>query len=125
LELLLKTRNITDPLEINRFINTPTLNDLFAELPSELRVSLKHATENILQAMRDSRPIVVHGDYDADGICATTILYNTLKNELCYEKTLFFIPNRFAHGYGVSKKSVDGFVLWLNLNFLAQTQYCS
>ena len=52
-------------------------------------------------------PIIIHGDYDADGICATAILYNTLKKELGCEEIFHFIPNRFEHGYGLSQNSVD------------------
>jgi single-stranded-DNA-specific exonuclease len=105
--LILKNRGIQTDADINTFLNPPVLTECFNDLSSELKKSLKNAKELIEEAVRSDLPIVIHGDYDADGISSTAILYNTIKNELKHEKTFYFIPNRFEHGYGISKKSVD------------------
>lgn len=49
--------------------------------------------------------ILVCGDYDADGICATTILYDALCK---FGVTCgFYIPNRFKEGYGLQTHTVQ------------------
>lgn len=58
-------------------------------------------------AINDGRPIIIHGDYDVDGISATAILWKTIYKSLSYRNCYPFIPNRFDHGYGLSKQSID------------------
>ncbi len=56
---------------------------------------------------RRSRPgqrITVHGDFDVDGVCATTILVSCLR-ELGAECD-WLIPDRLADGYGLSEANV-------------------
>ena len=70
-----------------------------AELPG-----VSAAAEAILPFMRERRPIVVFGDYDCDGVCASAILVKTLRRlGACAE---VFLPDRFAEGYGMTPKSV-------------------
>jgi single-stranded-DNA-specific exonuclease len=58
----------------------------------------------ILEAIQTDQKILIYGDYDADGICSTTILFLTLKK--LKAKVEYYIPNRFYDGYGIQ----DGFV---------------
>jgi single-stranded-DNA-specific exonuclease len=104
---LLRSRGLTSSREVKGFLEPPTALSWAKAFPPEFKKALLDAKSLINDFMQKNAPIVIHGDYDADGICATAILYNTLKNELGYEKTYFFIPNRFSHGYGLSVKSVD------------------
>ncbi|MFW6109842.1 MAG: single-stranded-DNA-specific exonuclease RecJ [Patescibacteria group bacterium] len=67
---------------------------------------LSLAKEKIEKAISENRPIVIHGDYDVDGLCATAILWEAIYRELGYKKCLPFIPNRFDHGYGFSEDSL-------------------
>ncbi|HLD50756.1 single-stranded-DNA-specific exonuclease RecJ [candidate division WWE3 bacterium RIFOXYC1_FULL_40_10] len=103
-EQILLQRGITD---IKAFLNPPTFNESFKLLPEEFVESLKSATKIIKDAIAKETPIIIHGDYDADGVCATAILFNTLKKELNYQNTFFFIPNRFVHSYGLTELSID------------------
>ena len=86
------------------------------DLESFLDPSLKHiaraaelpgvsaAAEAILPFIRERRPIVVFGDYDCDGVCASAILVKTLRRlGACAEA---FLPNRFTEGYGMTPQSV-------------------
>ena len=107
LEQLLASRGIITKNEKEQFINPPPFNYWFERLPKELLKSLKHARELLIEAMKAQRTIIIHGDYDADGVCATAILYKTLKYELGYENVFPFMPNRFEHGYGFSERSID------------------
>lgn len=68
---------------------------------------LKRALEVIEKAVAEGRPIIIHGDYDVDGLCATAILWQTLYQDLGCKNCRPFIPNRFDHGYGLSLSSVD------------------
>src|SRR5262245_7025115 len=56
-------------------------------------------------AMHDGKRITIHGDFDVDGVCATTILVGTLR-ELGAECD-WLIPDRMADGYGLSPSNVE------------------
>jgi len=77
------------------------------DLPVELKKSLKEAKTLVEKIIKAKKEIIIFGDYDADGISSTAILYKTLKSELGHDKTFYFIPNRFEHGYGLSKDAID------------------
>ncbi len=59
----------------------------------------------ILNAKQNNEKIFVGGDYDADGICATAILTDTL-NTLGIENG-YYIPHRIIEGYGLHEKTVE------------------
>lgn len=60
------------------------------------------AIERINQAIDNGEKITIYGDYDADGITATSIMVETL--EILGADVHFFIPDRFKDGYGPSMK---------------------
>lgn len=66
-------------------------------------------------AINNCRPIIIHGDYDVDGICATAIIWQAIYHDLGYKNCRPFIPNRFDHGYGLSEESIDAIVKDLSL----------
>lgn len=107
IDQLLENRGLTSRKEKAIFLNPPPFSYWFKRLPRELLVSLKEARDLIHNCIINKTPIVIHGDYDADGICATAILYKTIKEDLGYEYVYGLIPNRFEHGYGLSQKSVQ------------------
>jgi len=102
---LLQNRGILDD-DREEFLNPSSIAEYLKKMPGDFKESLKKAREEIINAINLSQPIIIHGDYDADGICATAILYKTLTQKLGYNKVLYFIPNRFDHGYGLSMESV-------------------
>ena len=91
------------------FLNPLPLSEAFKLLPRELKDSLHKAVDLVEQHTKENGKILIHGDYDSDGICATSILYNALFKEKKYVHTFHFIPNRFDHGYGLSEKSILSF----------------
>ena len=101
---ILENRGIKD---IKDFLKTPSLNDLFDKFSGNFKSSLVKAKKLIFEAMENKRPILIFGDYDSDGINATAILYNFFKYEKKYDKVSYFIPNRFEHSYGLSKKAIN------------------
>jgi single-stranded-DNA-specific exonuclease len=67
--------------------------------------NLRKAAERIAQAIRDKQKIVIYGDYDVDGITATSILWHAIK-------TLggtgeFYIPHRIEEGYGLNSEAIE------------------
>lgn len=101
---ILENRGIKD---IKDFLKTPSLNDLFDKFSGNFKSSLVKAKKLVFEAMENKRPILIFGDYDSDGINATAILYNFFKYEKKYDKVSYFIPNRFEHSYGLSKKAIN------------------
>lgn len=65
------------------------------------------AAQTILTAIKDyAMPVVIVGDYDADGITSTAILTRLLRYFGCDPHTI--IPKRFTDGYGVSSRLLEG-----------------
>lgn len=63
------------------------------------------AVRRIRQAIDAREQIVVYGDYDADGITATTVLLKTLKKLGALVD--YYIPNRFTEGYGINREALE------------------
>jgi single-stranded-DNA-specific exonuclease len=63
------------------------------------------ACERIRAAIASRQRICVHGDYDADGICATALAVLVLR-ELGADVS-WHLPSRFEEGYGVSGETLD------------------
>ena len=66
--------------------------------------SMREACEAIRQAVADGKRICVHGDYDADGICATALAILGLR-ELGADVT-WYLPSRFEDGYGLRRETL-------------------
>ena len=66
---------------------------------------VREAVGVILPFVRDGREIVVFGDYDCDGVCASAILVTTLRR--LGAKADAFIPDRFKEGYGLTAASIE------------------
>ena len=101
---ILESRGIED---IEEFLHTPSLNNSFKSFSQEFKESLEKARNFTKKALDEGAPLIIFGDYDSDGINATAILYNFFKYEKRYEKTFYFIPNRFEHSYGLSREAID------------------
>ena len=64
------------------------------------------AVETIVASLQAKERIVVFGDYDCDGVCATAILTQVLRR-LCDSKRIVpFLPNRLTEGYGMTDASL-------------------
>lgn len=107
IDFLLKERGIDNEEEKEFFLNPPPPEELVKEFSQDFKDQLLQASNIIKDSIQKNVPIVIHGDYDADGICSTTILFKVISEELAYKNVFAFIPNRFNHGYGLSKESVD------------------
>jgi single-stranded-DNA-specific exonuclease len=65
---------------------------------------LAKAVERLARACTGGETVLVHGDYDVDGICSTTIMTRTLRE--FGAKPVPFIPRRIEDGYDLSKAGV-------------------
>jgi len=65
---------------------------------------MERVVERVREAIAAGRRITVHGDFDVDGVCATTVMVRTLR-ELGADCD-WFIPNRIEDGYGLSSDNV-------------------
>ncbi len=65
------------------------------------------AVQRILDAADTDEPITVYGDYDADGITATAVLWHFLSEKMGVSNVTYHIPNRFNDGYGLSCEAID------------------
>ena len=64
------------------------------------------AVERIVRAFSTNEKIMIYGDYDIDGLTATTLLLDALQR-FGFETVDAFIPNRFVEGYGMTIEAVE------------------
>ncbi len=93
LAALLVQRGFTSPEEAKRFLR-PGIQSLSD--PYVLR-DMDRAVELVARAVREGRPILVHGDYDVDGQCATAMLTRVLREAGAV--AIPFVPHRVRDGY--------------------------
>ena len=98
---LLAARGLTDAASVRSFLGG-TMADL---RDPELLPGIPAAADRLLAAARAGEPIVVYGDYDADGMCATAILMGCL--EAIDAKASWYVPDRFDEGYGLNTDAVE------------------
>ena len=64
------------------------------------------AVDRLVLAREKQEKIVVYGDYDVDGLSATTLLLDAFES-FGFENVEGFIPNRFVEGYGLTTGAVE------------------
>ncbi len=113
---LLVQRNIKTQAEARAFLR-PQLDQLHDPF---LMKDMDKAVERLISAIGRQEKILIYGDYDVDGTTAVSLVYSFLRkhsnNNLDY-----YIPNRYAEGYGISYKGIDwayenGFTLIIALD---------
>lgn len=70
-----------------------------------LMANMKKAVERIKKALENKEKIVIYGDFDADGICASSLLSAAL-SELGSANHEVYLPHREREGYGLNPDSV-------------------
>lgn len=99
---ILVSRGYGDPEKLQQFIFTPK-NELVHQ--AALLKDAQRVVDRILHAIKQQEKILIVGDYDVDGITATSLLLCCL-SELG-ARVNFFLPNRMRDGYGISVTTVD------------------
>ena len=94
-------RGVTDAEEGRRY---------FASGPEALRdpfglTDMDLAVARIRAALQRRKSICVYGDYDVDGVCATTLLVSALR--ALGGDVRYYVPSRHSEGYGVNVAAVE------------------
>ena len=93
----------------SRGVAEEDIEDYLSETPQAtydpfLIPDLEAAAKKLIAAAAEGKKICVYGDYDADGVTSTTLLYTVLRyltDNVCY-----YIPSRFVDGYGLNKLAI-------------------
>lgn len=67
---------------------------------------MRAAVERLIQARGAQEHITIYGDYDIDGLTASTVLIDAFES-FGFEQVDVFIPNRFVEGYGLTVDAVE------------------
>lgn len=98
---LLTLRGLVESSQIEDFINLS-----LDRLPDPLCMKgMPEAVERIRKALRNGEKILVHGDYDVDGVTGTALMARTLA--LLEARFATFLPDRNEDGYGVSVRAIE------------------
>ncbi len=98
---LLVQRGIKTYDEARRFFR-PQISDLYDPF---LMKDMDKAVARLSKAIADNEKILIFGDYDVDGTTATALMVRYLKS--INANVDFYIPDRYAEGYGLSEKGMD------------------
>ncbi len=82
----------------------PNLSDIHSPF---LMADMQKAVERIATAIENGEKILVYGDYDVDGTTAVALMYLYLSKIVEKKYLDFYIPDRNAEGYGISKEGID------------------
>ena len=104
---LLSNRGITELSDMRMFLNAD-YNDLLD--PTSL-VDMPKAVTRIQDALRKGEHITVYGDYDADGVTSSALLFRALRSLIAHTSSKnpldFHIPHRLEDGCGLNIKALD------------------
>ncbi len=99
-EVLIKRGFLNDSL-ITEYFETP-LNSLVNPF---MMKGMDTGVSRICSALKNNELICIFGDYDVDGVTATSLMYMFLK-ELGANVT-YYIPNRLEEGYGLNREAIE------------------
>lgn len=100
IEWIYKSRDVNPK---NKLFFSPSVNDLHSPL---LMHNVQEVAETLMNFIGTDRKIFIHGDFDVDGVTATSIMWQFLYKDLGL-KALPYIPSRFTEGYGLSEDSIN------------------
>lgn len=104
IDTLLVNRGVKTKKEIEQFFSPQNPLDISPESVGISAKELDSAVDRIKKAIDRKEKIIVYGDYDADGITATAILWETLRD--LGANVLPYIPDRVSEGYGLNEDSI-------------------
>lgn len=98
---LLFSRGYTTEEQIKDFL-VPTQKEFISPF---LMSGMKECVEKIKKAAADNTKILIFGDYDVDGLSATSIMIKMF--EKLNKKVDYYLPNRFTDGYGLTNAVIN------------------
>lgn len=101
---LLMNRGISSEIEMEEFLS-PNPKKTYDPL---LLPDMEAGADLILNEIRNGSKIMIYGDYDADGITATSLMMTILGYLMADRKQDldYYIPSRFEEGYGLNKDAI-------------------
>jgi single-stranded-DNA-specific exonuclease len=99
---LLAERGLSEELAIEEFFSpnySAGVHDPF------LFTGMKTAVSRIVEAKKKKEKIGIFGDYDADGVTATAVIFETLRR-LGFSEMEVYIPDRQTEGYGMNTEAI-------------------
>src|SRR4030042_1467094 len=99
---ILAGRGVKDPAQAQAFLDR---GYAASTAPFDL-LDMDRAVERLRRAYQLGEPVVVYGDYDADGVTATVLLFEWLQRSGF--KASWYIPARFQEGYGLHAEALAG-----------------
>lgn len=97
---ILINRGIDNEIDIKKYMRAST-EDLYDPF---LMKDMAKAIDLIKLAIESNEKIVVYGDYDADGVTSTVIMYKALKH--CGALVEYYVPDREHEGYGINSDRI-------------------
>ena len=104
-EQILKARGLDDKVKREVFLHP----DYEKKHDPFLLPDMDKAVERLVRARKNQEKITIYGDYDIDGLTATTVLLDAFES-FGFAHVDAFIPNRFVEGYGLTKEAIDKIV---------------
>lgn len=101
-EKLLEARGLTDKAARDAFLS-PSYE---AKHDPFLLPDMQQAVDRLILARERQENITIYGDYDIDGLTATTVLLDAF-DSFGFRNVNAFIPNRFVEGYGLTIDAVE------------------
>ncbi len=98
---VLFSRGFSDLDEIKKFIGLQKETYL---APMDW-VGMKKFVDMLKSAIDSCKKICIYGDYDADGVTSSALVYTYLKS--CGADVIYYIPERDKDGYGLNNKAID------------------
>ena len=99
---LLAKRGITGEAEIAEFLSPRPRRTYDPSLLADAEAGV----DFILEQIRRKARICIYGDYDADGITATSLMLSVLGHLTEPEYLGYYIPSRFEEGYGLNREAI-------------------
>ncbi|EMI42986.1 single-stranded-DNA-specific exonuclease RecJ [Rhodopirellula sp. SWK7] len=97
---LLVSRGVYSTEDASAFLETKLAN---LRDPQELP-GVPKATAILIEAIESKTPVVIYGDYDADGMTGAAIMVNALR--LLGADVSYYVPNRLEEGYGLNEDAI-------------------
>ncbi|MFH2136150.1 MAG: single-stranded-DNA-specific exonuclease RecJ [Patescibacteria group bacterium] len=99
---LLTNRGIKTQEQIDEFLYPDYSQDIHDPY---IFLDMKKAVERVFGAIEKKEKIIVHGDYDADGVCSALVMVSTLS--ALGADVQVYIPHRELEGYGLNMQTVE------------------
>ena len=97
----LRTRGLSDPSEIDAWLNYSLQNMSDPALMPDATI----AARRIIDGIARGESITVYGDYDVDGVTSSALLHLALRSMFDFELKVY-IPHRLKEGYGLNGEAI-------------------